>query len=84
METLFLEMHSCNVRFTSYAVFWHQSCLQQWQISASHSSHLSKPCVEEKIRICMADTQIKVGNIWGFLAKEMALDNTKFVVAMSA
>lgn len=48
----------------------------------SHSSHLSKPCVEEKIRICMAVTQIKVGNIWGFLAKEMSLDNTKFV-AMS-
>lgn len=49
----------------------------------SHSSHLSKPCVEEKIRICMAVTQIKVGNIWGFLAKEMSLDNTKFVVATS-
>lgn len=31
----------------------------------------------------MAVTQIKVGNIWGFLAKEMSLDNTKFVVAMS-
>lgn len=40
--------------------------------------------MEENIRICMAVTQIKVGNIWGFLAKEMSLDNTKFVVAMSA
>lgn len=46
----------------------------------SHSSHLSKPCVEEKIRICMAVTQIKVGNIWGFLAKEMSLDNNNWII----